>query len=378
MFVDVPQSPNGLVLVCDVRLKHDRDLQEAEGGSPVLRHWPFGVACLGKRAWAGVTRVALYDYGSKITPELKRAAAADLMAYLVSRRPACTVVLQTRSAEQKSKDDFGDAQGLTGTHCWVAMKAPDRLPEMAGCVWDAAWGPTVGVLNPINYEYVFRELIRRHLNAGLAIATNHIRPPIPGAIAWTDHAPAHALLIQIRDNAVNNFPVAVDIETFSDLTLVTAIGLSDGTNSVSVPCEGFSVYGANREEPAGSEKALSLVREILATRCPKIFHNYTFDVPMLEEKGFPVNGPIHDTMAMHVTVYKQWPHGLQKAVAHELLVGPWKSEHKPQGAKKLGLTKKDARYWICDPEELRRYNCLDAFHTWRLARALAPKLGVSL
>jgi hypothetical protein len=379
MFVDVPQGrKNGLVIVCDVRLKHDRDLAEADGGSPVLRHWPFGKACIGKRQWAESTRIALYDYGAKLTPELKHQAQSDLIEYLSKHRPSCTLVLQSRSSDNSSSEDTGDAKGLTGTHCWVALHAPDRLPEMAGCVWDAPWGPTIGVLNPVNYEYVYRALIRRHFLAALKVAENHLRPPIPGAMAFHDNAPAHDLLKRLYSSAAKNVPVAIDIESFSDGSVITAIGLSDGCNSVSVPCESFEVFGAGRVEPGGSETALNLVRCILASHAPKVLHNAEFDIPLLGDKGFPVCGSVEDTMAMHVTVYKQWPHGLQKACAQEILVPPWKSEHKPQGARKLGITKKDAEWWTCDPEELRRYNALDAFHTWRLGRALAPKVGFSL
>ncbi len=372
MFVDEGKVKNGLVIICDVRHKNDKETQDVEGGTPVLRHWPFGVACLGKRNWANTMRIALYDYGVEVKT-LKAEAQAELIAWLVKNKPVCTVVLQTRSTNQKDEDD---SESLKGTHCWVAMHAPDSIPEMAGCLWSAPWGQTIGVLNPVNYEYVYREMIRRHFVLGLKVAENGLRAPMPQQIAFVDDENMYACLQGILNSALKGTPIAVDIETFSDLSLITAIGLSDGVRAVAVPCEAYDVYGANRVEPGSSYETIRIVMDILTIKCPKIFHNYTFDVPMLESKGFAVKGPIHDTMAMHDCVYEQYPHGLQKACAQELIVTPWKSEHKPQAAKKLGLKKKDARYWICNPEETRRYCCIDAFNTWRLAQALAPKVGI--
>lgn len=409
MIVDRPQRPNGLCFVTDARLKFDRELQEERGGSPVFSVWGFGNAALGKANWAGVTRVALYDFGEDteaLRPEWARwahdwraahpkksekqahklalakqrlAIREELREFLRTEKFRCTVVLQTRGAEQKSKEDFGDAKGLKGTTCWDALGAPDSLVEMSGCVWDSRFGPVMPLINPINYEKVYGELIRRQLRGAWALATGKERVfrPEPAKLYY-EPRDTLAGLRHILRSALAGKPVAVDIESYSPQDLITAIGLSDGEYSVSVPWDTFAVYGADRTElgfygAGGPEEALT--REILASGCAKVFHNYTYDVPFLERRGVPVRGALHDTMAMHGVVYKQWRHGLQRATSGEFLIPPWKSEYNP---KHDGLTKDDPESWILDPHALRHYNTLDSWYTWHLAQALAWKVGIKL
>lgn len=399
MIIDRPPNPNGLCLVTDVRLKYDKDLQEEEGGSPVFREWGFGKAVLG-RAWAGVTRIALYDYGADteaLTPEWvkelerlcvqypkrKRSALekqvlarqrerirTELRAHLNEARYPCTIILQTRGAEQKNKEEFGDAKGLKGTTAWLAMPAPDSLPEMAGCVWESPYGPIMPMLNPINYEKVHGEAMRRQMKGALAICLGHaavLRPPL---IHYEDTEEARTALRRMR-----GFPIAVDIESYSTQDLITAIGISDGITSVSVPWDSFTPFGQSEPEPGATPDARALVEELLAADTPKIFHNYTYDVPFLERKGVPVGGVIHDTYAMHGVVYKQWRHGLQRACASELLIPPWKSIWHPK-APPAGLCKDDAEWWILEPLALRQYNAHDAFYTFCLYSALKWKVGL--
>lgn len=380
MFLDSPQDPNRLLFVCDVRLLRDRRLEAKQGGSPVLNEWPFGVACLGKEQWARTTKLALYDYGEKITKAVKDARRLEFLQFLElhGRQFKCIAAMQSRSSEIKVKEDHGDAQGLVGTHCWATLKAPDRIPDMAGCVWHSKWGRIIGILNTVNYEYVYRELIRRHIRLSLELCSRDIELR-PKAISFSRDNTADAMLLRLAVRSEQGHPIAVDIESNSELDLITAIGFSDGIEAVSVPFEAYTIFNTNGEvEPAAKQLTLDRIRKLLNGCGSKLFHNYTYDVPFLRRKGFEMKGPLHDTMAMHVVVYKQWPHGLQRACAQELAVPPWKSLHVPQYAKRLKLTKNDVEWWTGDPLELRRYNCLDAFYTWNLGRSLAPKVGISL
>lgn len=381
MFVDRPSSPNGLLLVCDVRLKHDRDLQASQGGQPVMRHWPFGVQCLGKREWERTTRVALYDYGEDVK-KVKDERVTVLKDLLGTSKWGAVAVLQTRSAarkaDKKDADDVGDALHLTGTHCWQAMKAPDRLPDMAGCIWQTSWGPTIGVLNPVNYEYVYRELVRRHLCLALHAAVNGDPTLYVEALNYKRDKARYDALCQLAYSASMGRSIAVDIESNPETNALTAIGFSDGLTIVSMNVDPYRIFRSDAVEAGATDKELVAIQQLLAENCPKLFHNYSFDVPELRARGWAVNGSLHDTMAMHATVYKQWPHGLQKACAHELPVPPWKSEYKPEYAKKYGLTRNDAGYWTGDPLKLRFYNGQDSFYTWHLGRALASKVGIQL
>lgn len=409
MIIDRPAKPNGLVFVTDARLKYDRELQEEAGGSPVFSTWGFGNAALGKAGWAGVTRVALYDFGEntealrpewaswakewraahpkksekqahKLALSKQRLAIREELREFLRKEPfRCAVILQTRGAEQKSKEDFGDAKGLRGTTCWDALNAPDSLVEMSGCVWDSPFGPVMPLVNPINYEKVYGELIRRQLRGAWALATGKesVFRPEPAKL-YFEHKDVLAGLRHILRSARAGIPIAVDIESFSPKDLITAIGLSDGEYAVSVPWDTFDVYGADRRElgfldPGGAEWAMT--KEILVLPCPKVFHNYTYDVPFLARRGVPVAGALHDTMAMHGVVYKQWRHGLQRAVSGEFLIPPWKSTWRPKTPG--DLTKDDAEYWVLEPLALREYNCMDSFMTWHLAQALAWKVGLT-
>ena len=412
MIIDRPQSPNGLCFVTDARLKFDRELQEERGGSPVFTAWGFGRAVLGPREWAKTTRIALYDYGEdtdslrpewdtwatewlaahpkKSAKQAHKLALAkqrisireELREYLRANRFRCVVVLQTRGAEQKSKEDFGDAKGLKGTMGWDALNAPDSLAEMAGCVWDSPFGPVMPLLNPINYEKVYGELIRRQLRGAWALATGQKRvfAPEPAELYFAPDGTQPAALLRILASARAGIPIALDIESYSPQDLITAIGLSDGVTSVSVPWDEFAVYGADRTEPgeAGTDsESERLTRQILLTPGPKLLHNYTYDIPFLERRGVAVAGPYHDTMAMHGVVYKQWRHGLQRAVSGEFLIPPWKSLWRPKNPPD-GLSKDDAEWWVLEPLALREYNCRDAWYTWHLGQALAWKVGIKL
>lgn len=396
LYVDRPKNPNGMCIITDARFKYDKELQEAQGGQPVLREWAFGKAALGQPAWASCTRIALYDYleDTEAAPTglstkrarthvagMRAAKRAELLSHLMENKYSIIVVLQTRGAEVKSKDDFGDAVGLKGTMCWSALDTPDSLPEMAGTVWESPYGRVMGLLNPVNHEYVHGEAIRRHLIGahGLATGKAQVLEPDPDMTGANNIIQRHGLLGELFCNLTKDIdtPLAVDIESYSTDNLITAIGISDGVVSVSVPWDSFTPYGTSELELGRSQAQERLVKNILASNCPKIFHNYTYDVPFLEAKGCPVGGTIHDTMALHGIVYKQWRHGLQRACATELLIPPWKSiwhpKHPPSG-----LSKDDAEWWILEPTALREYNAKDAFYTWHLANALAWKAGVKL
>jgi hypothetical protein len=400
MFVDEPKNPSGLCVVTDARLRSDINTRS------VLAEWRFGTRVLGYRNWARVTRVALHEYKEdtgalspannallKEVPEKKRKAVfrkllakqraavrEQLLELLTKRQFKCVVILQSPTVNADSKDeDDNTAVNLRGTQAWAALEPPDSLVECSGTLWKSPVGPVMALLNPINYEFVYRELCARHLRAAWVHAIGKLNVLEPDPLC-SSHliSDAHRarLFTTLAQSAEAGNPISVDLEAANDV--ITAIGLSDGNISISAPWDAFIPYGSREQEPRISRQEEQLVRHILNTQATKIFHNYSYDVPILRERHITLGGTVADTMAMHGIVYKQWRHGLQRAASSEYLVPPWKSLWKPQEPVAKQLTKADPEYWTLDITNQRAYNLKDSFYTVHLAKGLAPKLGIKL
>ena len=57
---------------------------------------------------------------------------------------------------------------------------------------------------------------------------------------------------------------------------------------------------------------------------PILFHNFTYDVMVLERHGMPTIGKVEDTLIAHYCLYPELPHDLQSVACSYLNVGPWK------------------------------------------------------
>lgn len=403
MFIDRPKRPNGLLLVCDVRSKFDRDLAAEQGGSPVLREWRFGKRVYG-REWERVTRAALFDYGDDVgaltarqkvyvttQPEKKRTTLSkriiadnraekrsDLRAFLKAEGFSVNMILEAPNAQDTGKDSDNVAKNKKGTFCWTALGAPDSLSDMSGTVWASSFGRVIPLLYPrFNGSFVWNAEIRKWMLGARELASGRmaVLTPAGGVI---EQGPAMAAALgELRKQHEAGVPVALDLETFTDEDLITCIGLSTGSVSVSVPWDSFRPYGQEAIEPGVRPECERLVRDILNVPVPKVTHNgIDFDIPFLRRRGVSVNGKVLDTYLMHGVAHKQLRHGLQRACTTYNLVPPWKSLHRASGANANGLTPDDGEYWIQNPLELRGYNLEDSFQTWHLCAALRPKVGV--
>ena len=390
MYIHMPKSWNGLVVVADIRNKVDRELDLEKGGTHVLTHWPMGKAALGAD-WQRTARIALFDHGENLGIDetlrgKERGAArakanswkhmqkAELRRWLDANKPAMTVFLQTRSQQARANRDYDDGEvlGADGTICWALAEAPDSLPNAAGCLVNAPWSPAMGVLNPINYEWVYGEVIASWLQRAHGFAKGRLKQPwyeshIHPGPAMTD---ALKRLLAVHSGGA---PLSVDIESFTDGSVITAVGFAAGSVAVSVPWENYQPYGQSEAVFAADSSTLGLARRLLEVPHAKILHNgIAYDGPLLASRGYRMNGPIQDTYLLHGLVHNQLRHGLQQAVSYETLCPAWKSAHKP-----LGLKKTDPAFWQADPEGLRRYNCSDAFFTAKLFDTLSWKAGLN-
>ena len=58
----------------------------------------------------------------------------------------------------------------------------------------------------------------------------------------------------------------------------------------------------------------------------KTFHNCTFDLLVLDHHGFPVSGPVGDTMLQHHAAYPGLAHKLDQVAQQFFCTPPWKAE----------------------------------------------------
>lgn len=349
---------NKLAVVVDVRSEHDRDSRS------VLQDWALGKRALGRNQWAATLKLALREHGSEPWNAARVKEEASWICEKLRQRGIEVIVpVQTRAIP-------GERQVHSA---WNMFGAPGNPYKWAGTAQLIGNQYVCPILHPANYEYVYGWLLERWIRQALALAKGMLAPmPWPDSV-WMPGKDMHLRLLGM---ALRGAPLAVDIETSMDGSIITAIGFANELGAVSVPWHSFNIAGTNGErEPgildyggAGSAIAGS-VRDILEdASIHKIMHNGTFDVVQLRKHGIEINGFAHDTLLMHRVAYPQYRHGLQQACATEFLVEPWKCLFKPPKIK-------EGDPWLGCPVELRKYNCKDSYATYQLWKHLEGKLG---
>ena len=374
MFIYSPRRPNGLVVVTDARSRYDMLCSQRHGHTHVLEGWPLG-GVLGAE-WRNTTRIALFEYGHKPLKATKgsiseaQREASKWRQWLAANKPKCVVILPTPTAGQGEK-----GQENSGTVCWTALGAPDGVGEMRGAFW-LRDGTYYVPLFP--WAKRIKELQRwasgRWLQWAAGIAKGHLQPVTCDLMSSTPDEGTCRLL-----DLMAGRPIAIDLETIPNQDKVTAIGVSDGIHSVSIPMDRFLPFGREDFEPGIKDFQLCAeithrLRNLFTANTLKLYHNMKADAPLLEARGFVLNGPTEDTYPAHAIAFPELRHGLQHAVASLMPAPPWKSLYKPEGLK--GITRDDPEYWTCDPEKLRVYNAEDAFFTVKLAELVLPAVGI--
>lgn len=352
---------NGLAVVVDSRTKLCRDTNTVLD----LSNWRH---FLGKKEWDCTLKLALRDYGttpygSKDLPTLQR----DVHALLLERGIKCAIILQSPATPN-----------VRQVHSAFSILGPGGSPyKWAGTVWrheDAPW-LIAPILHPANYEDVYEYLIRRWFRQAHAIAS--------GTLTQMQWPVLHSDVNAETSNALRRIteashPVAVDIETNLQRTIITAIGFSNGTDTVSIPWHGFRISGTEDDYEYPLRRYIlgkqieEMARKCLASATPKILHNGAFDVYELAQHGITLNAFAYDTLLLHRVAYPQFRRGLQAACATEFCVEPWKTQWKPP----LAVRGTNQDIWLSDPEAMRIYNAKDAFCTWQLFQHLKGKVGL--
>jgi hypothetical protein len=348
---------NGLAVLVDTRSRPD----QVEG--VVLRNWAVAKQALGIVEWSRTLRIALREadtapWTAKQTAEAKE----DVVCKLGRIGVKCVVLLQSPATP-----------GIRQVHsAWNLLGHGGNPYKWAGTVERKPDWFVAPILHPHNYEAVYSWLISRWLRQALAVAQGKLLP-----LPWPHiHLhPEKSTFEVTADMAQKRLPIAVDIETDMAGTMITAIGLSNGEHTVSVPWDRYHIAGSEGEyEPSLTEypwgrRIRGKVLEILETDViEKILHNGAFDVLQLQQYDIRLLGFKWDTLLMHRVVYPQFRHGLQQACATEFAVEPWKCLFKPPKVK-------DQDEWLGDPIKLRTYNGCDTYATWQLWQHLKGKLG---
>jgi hypothetical protein len=351
---------NGLAIIVDARTKVDRE----SGGCLDTSRWRH---FLGDREWKRTLRVALRDYGtepfrSKDLPKVKSEVShllreMGVTTLLLMQSPAIPNIRQVHSA-------------------WNIFAHPGSPYKWAGTVQRKEGYFVCPVLNPSNYEDVYEWLIRRWFHQAHAVARGRVTPmPWPHVLHTTPNTEMVSALTAICENRAS--PIAVDIETNTTGTIITAIGVSNGTHTVSIPWDQFHISGTDTTEPSLAEyehgrEIYRLVRYCLESVNPKILHNGAFDIYELSKRDLHVSNFEHDTLLMHRVAFPQYRHGLQQAAASLFCVEPWKCLWKPPST----VRGSGEDVWLSDPLAMRNYNGQDAYATWQLYHHLRGKVGV--
>lgn len=351
---------NGLAVIVDARTKADRE----SGGCLDTSRWRH---FLGEHEWNRTLRVALREYQTEPFRAKDLPQVESGVSHLLRQMGITTLLLMQSPA----------TAGVRQVHsAWNIYGHPGSPYKWAGTVQKHKALYIAPILNPSNYEDVYEWLIRRWFQQAHAVACGRITPmPWPRMLHTTPDTQMVSALTAICEDSIS--PIAVDIETNIGGTIITAIGLSNGTHTISAPWDGFHISGTDTNEQCLSaythgDTVRRLVLKCLRTVTPKILHNGAFDVYELSKRGITVTNFKHDTLLLHRVAFPQYRHGLQQACASLFCVTPWKCIWKPPST----VRGSGEDVWLSDPVAMRNYNGQDAYATWQLYNHLRGKVGI--
>lgn len=352
----LPSNWNGILLVADYGTRRDRNIAEYENTHAVLEDlYKISDICTASE-YARTGRYVLYPHGARPNSTAAGAARAKFLKTLNDLNPKAVVVMKTPGASSGE-----DEAHTKGTQAWLALRAPDSIDHMFCTLWTShgqKCGPIIAAPGWYRRQFelerwLLRECFRRALSGAL--------PPVPHQIRY-DASPKTLKVLSEFEG-----PVSIDLENIPQTETLTAINLSDGNCTVSIPWDAYTSNDGTVEPGAGAEFQDGL-RKFLAGVETGIYWNFTHDMALLRRHGLHAPAPI-DGMAMSRALTPELPHGLQSACARWITCNPWKSEFRPKGVPP-GKTKEDAAFWRCNPMDLRVYGAMDAYYTYWVTKRL--------
>lgn len=339
MFFTDGSGSNGLAIIAGSRTESDKH----SGG--VLRYWGFGAACISRDQWDKTLRIAVREHGDAADNKKALMAQRARLWHILKERKIRALIVLAAPPSGQGANEKNDA--------WTLVTGRSDNPYGWAGTAELMDGVYVcPVLNPSGWEWAYHWLIRRWFLQALGLAQGSIRPrPFTNSgILSQDY-------------------VSLDIETSKDRAILTFVGVGDSAGAVSVGWDEYQVAGTARLQPPRTKHEEEFIRSILASKTPKVGHNLAFDIYQLRQRGFEVNGEIHDTLLLARTVYPQYARGLQQSTAIEFTVEPWKKLYKAPRVGP-GLDK-----WIADPEGTQAYNIKDVLASSWIFEALSAKIS---
>lgn len=151
-------------------------------------------------------------------------------------------------------------------------------------------------------------------------------------------------------------PISVDIEADSTDALTANLTIVGIANEDADGILALSLWWPNT-----TPEQRDAVRALLGDPdVPKIIHNCTYDITVLERHNLPVRGPIQDTLLDHHAIAPECDHDLSSVVCNYLITNPWKAEYYAREAVRK-------RRGVKDIEDELQYNAGDAARTLAVA-----------
>jgi uracil-DNA glycosylase family 4 len=157
--------------------------------------------------------------------------------------------------------------------------------------------------------------------------------------------------------------ISVDIENSPGSGRIRCIGVGSRRLAVSVPLP---------PEGDATEEDIQVLRDLLASKIPKILQNGQHDRTELKHHGWVLNGPFFDTLLAHAVVAPRLPHDLGFMCAVEFAAPRWKTEFKVEGDDKG--RQRSGRFDRAEIRDLQLYNCKDNIMQAKLALRLRDRI----
>jgi uracil-DNA glycosylase family 4 len=179
------------------------------------------------------------------------------------------------------------------------------------------------VQSDVYYQVIFQDLVNAYRMVDPTVPADErmfrpaydIAPPMEDVLGFLDWIRANKKLCCVDIECDSIDPLA------ANLTIIGFGAEVDGVVvSHAVPVwEGSGYTTAELEEFYATFAALEADPAV-----PKLFHNFTYDVTVLERHGMPTRGKVEDTLILHYCLFPELMHDLQSVATSYLNIGPWK------------------------------------------------------